>query len=841
MPRPERPLDQSGPLAEFAQALRELRKQSELTYAEMAERVGVSKTVLSQAASGRRLPTWEATRAYVTACGEDEASWRPRWEHAERQWRSTQARHTPQPAAPQPRNEPLDGPAQRLARDLGRLRRAAGRDFRDLAAQIGRPPNELVAIVQGKAFPDWAVTRDFVLACRGSLPQWRQRWEQAMRWRLRQHDSATRDDPTPEERSDRASDDSDWSLRLATVSSRSEFATVLRELRQRSGLTYGSIEELSGLPTSTISDMLGARTLPSEATLNAFLKTLGVHGRATWRWMAARERVQMSRTVLPATATRVSNVHARTLGLHTAMERHLEQPMPSYIGRDVDQQLRLALGRANRNGGFLLVTGGPAAGKTRSTFEAVANALPDWWLVRPYDAEQLVSLAKAPDQNTVVWLDELQRYGTDESFLHALRTLLECDRAVLLVGIVRLEQYQRFLAGLDRGRELLDLNPDIVTVPQRLTPAEWLRAHRTSLDDPRVEVALKCHDHGTFQVLAAGPELVHRWKLASNRFGAALISVAVDARRLGVTTGLPARLLREAAYGYLSRAERAVDPAGWFADALAYVTTPLLSEVAALTPVVATGATSGTSTPGAPAGIGGDDRPDGTGYLVADYLVQHDEKQRPTVLPPDSAWEAYLRHLDSANDLDTLAVSAERLGLDQYAEELARRAAVAGHADARRRLVERLERGQRFDEAETLLCQVADNGVAVARVELAELCERHGRFADAERHLVEAVARGTPRARQLLVRLLHRQMRVEELDAAVRAAVSAGEPGSRFLLAYVLDANGDTADAERLLREASDTNAAGAGWARGELLRLTQRRPTRPLKSGARHEQSLVH
>ncbi|MFI0444519.1 helix-turn-helix domain-containing protein [Actinomadura sp. 6N118] len=85
MPRPQTRLDpQAGPVAAFACALRDLRESADPvpTYRQMADRVHYSVTALSQAASGRKLPTWEVTQAFVTACGEDPAEWRTRWKHA---------------------------------------------------------------------------------------------------------------------------------------------------------------------------------------------------------------------------------------------------------------------------------------------------------------------------------------------------------------------------------------------------------------------------------------------------------------------------------------------------------------------------------------------------------------------------------------------------------------------------------------------------------------------------------------------------------------------------------------------------------------------------------------
>ena len=84
MSRPERPIDPgSGPVAQFAHALRELRNRAGCpTYREMQDRSGVSYASLSRAAAGRRLPTWSVTCGFVLACCGDPDEWKPRWEEA---------------------------------------------------------------------------------------------------------------------------------------------------------------------------------------------------------------------------------------------------------------------------------------------------------------------------------------------------------------------------------------------------------------------------------------------------------------------------------------------------------------------------------------------------------------------------------------------------------------------------------------------------------------------------------------------------------------------------------------------------------------------------------------
>jgi len=80
--RPESPIGpDDGPAAAMALELRRLREHAGCpSYREMSVRAHVSASALSEAARGQRWPSWTVVAAYVAACGDDPASWRPRWE-----------------------------------------------------------------------------------------------------------------------------------------------------------------------------------------------------------------------------------------------------------------------------------------------------------------------------------------------------------------------------------------------------------------------------------------------------------------------------------------------------------------------------------------------------------------------------------------------------------------------------------------------------------------------------------------------------------------------------------------------------------------------------------------
>ncbi|MEV4312632.1 helix-turn-helix domain-containing protein [Actinocrispum sp. NPDC049592] len=116
MPARERPLDSDGgPLAEFAAALRQLRDQAgSPPYRELGRRAHYSAGTLSEAASGRKLPTLAVTLAYVQACDGDTADWEHRWHRL--------AAALATPAGPEPGSQsPYLGLAAFQAEDCARF------------------------------------------------------------------------------------------------------------------------------------------------------------------------------------------------------------------------------------------------------------------------------------------------------------------------------------------------------------------------------------------------------------------------------------------------------------------------------------------------------------------------------------------------------------------------------------------------------------------------------------------------------------------------------------------------------------------------------------------------
>ena len=121
---PEKPLSPDDHLAQFAENLRQLRHHADnISYRSLAERADVSPSALSQAASGRKLPTWNVTRAFVKGCGGDEKVWYEKWSQVRRELNARQTNTTNgQGPAPTPGGKaPEEGPHDTADRQRRKL------------------------------------------------------------------------------------------------------------------------------------------------------------------------------------------------------------------------------------------------------------------------------------------------------------------------------------------------------------------------------------------------------------------------------------------------------------------------------------------------------------------------------------------------------------------------------------------------------------------------------------------------------------------------------------------------------------------------------------------------
>jgi hypothetical protein len=357
--------------------------------------------------------------------------------------------------------------------------------------------------------------------------------------------------------------------------------------------------------------------------------------------------------------------------------------LTAYVAREHDRELAEVVEAAAAGiSGIAVLVGGSSTGKTRACWEALGllRKLPERWrLWHPIDPsrpEAAVREIPLIGPRTVVWLNEAQFYldmaanGLGERVAAGLREALrDPERAPVLVLATLWPQFwheltARPLAGADdrhaQARELLAGRN--ITVPAAFSADQLPQAAATG--DPRLALAARAADFGqVVQFLAGAPELVARYRNAPPA-AAALVSAAMDARRLGMGITVPLAFLEAAAPGYLADADWDTLPENWLEQALAYTAAPAKGTRGPLTRIRPRDITAPLSRPA---------------YRLADYLDQYGRRIRRQHIPPASFWRA-AQHFASPGDLPALASAAEARGLLRDTARLRKHATMLGDA-----------------------------------------------------------------------------------------------------------------------------------------------------------------
>jgi transcriptional regulator with XRE-family HTH domain len=644
--RPTRQIPPTRPFASFANDLVALRVNAGLTVTQLAELANFSPAVISASAGGQHLPSSAALEAYVRGCGGDQPTvdaWLAR-RATERDRAVAQAASAVLSAGAGLAEMPADPPS--VAASAEPIITIAGPDSAPPAGQL-------------LAFP--------------SPPRGAGSEPRDLRFNPY--------NPT-------------------TISTLTELAAALDNLRR--GRSYREVaaaaarqgsREWSWIPVATMSGMLSGRSMPTIRSLETFLTGCGLSPQEWRPWVEAWERVgeHRARRSRSVQVVRIANTAPTDVGIR---ERPLDEivrsdagllpDVPWYAPRQIDEELRLWLRTTGgARGGMLLLVGPSGAGKTRTLYEAVLAVLPHRGLCRPAGLAELNDFAAAPTPRTVVWLDNLADYEGLEPAM--LRRLLG-SRCIVLASLWP-ERYQQWtvlpLSGQPdphaSERGLLDLAA-IMTLPVALSPIERGRITELASLDERFAAVLQTSDSAPFQTMLGGTDLVRRW-ITAPPSQQALITAAVDARRMGITGPLPAKLLHDAAVGYLSPVERAQLDSDWLTTALTYSTATVRGGVRALAPVATIVGTV-------------------IGYQVSDYLVHYAKLTRNVAAPPSEAWTAYTTHLLDSDDMLQAALAAQDRALLQHAEALLRAATLGRSGAARAALAELLRVQDRGEEAE---------------------------------------------------------------------------------------------------------------------------------------------
>ncbi|MFD4653806.1 tetratricopeptide repeat protein [Streptomyces sp. NPDC058441] len=523
---------------------------------------------------------------------------------------------------------------------------------------------------------------------------------------------------------------------------------------------------------------------------------------------------------LKGNVTLVKDVTDRTLlGIHEAIplppdsttEHGLSIDLPTYVLRDIDADLRTTLEARSKTGGFVLLIGPAAAGKTRCAYEAIQAVLPTWRLFMPPDASTLSELVSggADLKHSVVWLNETQNFLTGADHLKAAtvrRLLANTAHPVILIGTIWPTTYDQLRAVAtteNEGGDGQDLNKnagEVLDLARRFslgrwTDQEWGRAEELTSVDPRIGQVMRHRGQsGLAQMLSAAPELIQRWEQADNPFGQAVVTAAVIARRCGHPAIVPVPIIESLAKSFLTGNDRATAAENWLSEALAWACRPVHNS-GGIAPIQAVGEVMGQV----------------DGYEVSDILVDYEAPSAPTsqeqITP--GIWEELVRLATPAACFPVGAVAyfAGRLTVAASAWE---RSADAGRTDAMHNLGFLLEEQGDTEDARTWYTRAADAGETDAMNNLGLLLKRQGDIEGARTWYTRAADAGHTDAMHNLGVLLTNQGDTEDARTWYTRAANAGDTGSMHNLGVLLEDQGDTEDARTWYTRAADAGHTDA-------------------------------
>ncbi|WP_170224061.1 tetratricopeptide repeat protein [Actinokineospora cianjurensis] len=495
-------------------------------------------------------------------------------------------------------------------------------------------------------------------------------------------------------------------------------------------------------------------------------------------------------------------------GVHRAKELPGGDIVPPYVERDVDADLREKISNLGDGGGWVLLLGHSATGKTRAAFEAIRAVLPQHRVATPLVSADLAPILDAVTRSgfrCVLWLDDLDESllgpgGLNENLLTEFRR-----QHVVVVATMRIQRLKTFAPSghvgispsltqaVRLGARVLEM-AEAIEVPRLWSGDELRRAGEHS--DERIVDAVAHHGiYGVAEYLAAGPAIWAEWRRAidveGQPRGAALVAAAVDLERCGLPgpyherliTGLHEHYL-EAYGGHVLRPEPLPDAWEWAAKRRYGVTSPLL--------------------PVSP-----------THWKVFDYLVDSVERITPSPAVPDVVWDQAVEHA-TGDQLMNIAVKAAETGTEfsrQIAEAIWR-PMVADSLDgalATYNLGVLCMETSRADEGRELFVQAAAAGEPMAAYNLGALHEEDGDKASARKWILQAVQMNYPPAFFSLGFDLEEQGKIEEAEIWYRRGAELGEHRSATNLGKILSSAGRVDEAMPwfiLAHEAGDRYAA---------------------------------
>ena len=462
---------------------------------------------------------------------------------------------------------------------------------------------------------------------------------------------------------------------------------------------------------------------------------------------------------------------------------------PPYIPRTADRAIATAL-HSDR---VVLISGPSKAGKSRTALEIARRLYPDARFLAPSSTKSLPSLLTRDvvQGHAILWLDDL------DSFLDA--GVLENSG----IGMARQSPDRLTIVGTIRTTELVRL---------RAAAGALGRDARAVLDDA-IEIELAFHlDHHELAdaeslypstdfstgvgIFTAVAELVDRYTSAgADSVGRALVSAAVDWRRIGVSRGVTRGELEAFVPLYVPGAYVApqdIEDGLVWANVEVSSAARLLEAEASATPV---------------------------SWKASDPIIDHDESHRSI---PDEAWDIALDRLQGmqAEALFVPARSRGRLDIAERAAEVIRQSQEEPERQWGAFLTGTLrhEAGD-YDEAERWYREPSDAGLVPAMNNLGVILLERGDPEGIEllRAAVEPDFEVDKLGPYNLAKSLHEIGKVDEAIPWYRLSADRGHWLAMIALAW-LTAEQDPEGAEALLRAAEPLGGVEASVQLGRFL-----------------------
>ncbi|MGW0794017.1 tetratricopeptide repeat protein [Streptomyces sp. NPDC002692] len=516
------------------------------------------------------------------------------------------------------------------------------------------------------------------------------------------------------------------------------------------------------------------------------------------------------------------------LGIHEAIplpkgsnsDTTLSTELPTYVPRDIDADLRAALEARSRTGGFLLLVGPAASGKTRCAYEAIQSSLPHWNLIMPPDGATLNELVSgdADLKHSVIWLNETQNFlvGADRLKASTVRRLLaDTTTPIILIGTIWPTFYEQLRSGAattdeesEGGQALNKDAGEILELGRRFSLSkwsdqEWDRAKEMQSIDPRIrQASLHRGQESLTQILSAAPELIHRWEQAETPFGQAAITAAVAARRCNHPQNIPIAVIGALAKEFLTDIQCAAATENWLSDALTWACTPVHNS-GGIAPLQAYGKNMGQI----------------DGYRVSDILVDHKSTYGPILdqeISP-AIWETLVKSAAPQSCLP-IGIGAYLADLHEVAKSAWERAASSGNTEAMAPLGVLLHNEGDTEGARAWWQRAANGGNTGAMTALGAMYRDDDEFESARTWFIRASDAGNTNAMVNLAGLLFAEDDVEGARAWWQQAATEGDADGAAALAKFLYDQGDIEGARTLWQQAAEKGNAAAMTNLGVLL-----------------------